>query len=49
MTKQNIEYWVIPPVRNGEFVTQMEQILRLYEKPYDEELPVLCMDEQPFQ
>ena len=27
----------------------MEQVLEIYEKPYDPERPVVCMDEQPVQ
>src|SRR6266849_5698047 len=49
MTKRKIEYWVIPPEANGEFVANMEEVLETYEKPYDPKRPVLCMDEQPVQ
>jgi hypothetical protein len=38
---------VIPPERNAEFVAHMEQVLDLYKRPYDEEFPVVCMDESP--
>jgi hypothetical protein len=41
--------WVIPPEQNGEFVACMEDILDVYQKPYDAEVPVVCMDEQPVQ
>ena len=27
----------------------MEQVLDLYQKPYDPDCPVVCMDEQPVQ
>ena len=27
----------------------MEDILDLYEQPFDESLPVICMDEKPIQ
>ena len=27
----------------------MEDILDVYEKPYDPEMPVVCMDEKPYQ
>ncbi len=27
----------------------MEQVLAVYERPYDSRFPVVCMDEQPFQ
>ena len=49
MTKRMIEYWVIPPESNAEFVAHMEEVLETYEKAYDSEHPVLCMDEQPVQ
>ena len=49
MTKRMIEYWVIPPQANGEFVAHMEEVLETYEKAYDPAHPVLCMDEQPVQ
>ena len=49
MTKQSIEYWVIPPECDGEFVAHMENVLETYEKPYDPARPVVCMDEQPVQ
>ena len=44
-----IEYWVIPPEANAEFVANMEEVLEVYERPYDAAHPVLCMDEQPIQ
>ena len=49
MTQRNIEYWVIPPQADAEFVANMEQVLDLYQKPYDPDCPVVCMDEQPVQ
>lgn len=49
MTNRKIEYWVIPPESDAEFVANMEQVLETYEKPYDPACPVLCMDEQPVQ
>jgi hypothetical protein len=49
MTKRKIEYWVIPPEQDAEFVAGMEEVLELYAKPYDPKHPVLCMDEKPFQ
>lgn len=47
MTNRKIQYWVIPPEANAEFVAHMEEVLETYEKPYDPACPVLCMDEQP--
>ena len=49
MTNRKIEYWVIPPEADGEFVAHMEEVLEVYEKPYNPAFPVLCMDEQPVQ
>ena len=49
MNNRNIEYWVIPPESDAEFVASMEDVLETYEKPYDPMHPVLCMDEQPVQ
>ena len=49
MTKRKIQYWVIPPEADGEFVANMEAVLETYARPYDPARPVLCMDEQPVQ
>ena len=49
MTKRKIEYWVIPPDADGEFVANMEEVLETYEKAYNPDCPVVCMDEQPVQ
>lgn len=49
MTKRKIEYWVIPPEADAEFVAGMEDVLETYAKPYDPQHPVLTMDEQPVQ
>jgi hypothetical protein len=49
MTQRNIEYWVIPPEANGEFVAAMEEVLETYAEPYDPRYPKVCMDEQPIQ
>lgn len=49
MTKCKIEYWVIPPEADAEFVAGMEDVLETYEKAYDPKGPVVCMDEQPVQ
>jgi hypothetical protein len=40
---------VIPPGQNAEFAAQMEQVLDVYKRPYDEDFPVVCMDESPQQ
>src|ERR1035437_4006216 len=49
MTKRKIDYWVIPPKADGEFVAHMEEVLETYVEPYDSRRPVVCMDEQPIQ
>ena len=41
--------WVIPAKENGEFVAKTEDILAVYALPYDENIPLVCMDEQPVQ
>ena len=41
--------WVIPPESDGDFVANMEQVLDVYKRPYDEKKPVVCMDESPKQ
>lgn len=41
--------WVIPPKQNADFVAHMEDILELYCLPYDPQIPLVCMDEQPVQ
>lgn len=40
---------MIPPDANGDFVANMEDVLHIYELPYDRKRPVVCMDEQPRQ
>ena len=49
MTRRKIQYWVIPPEANAEFVASMEEVLETYSQPYDWRVPVVCMDEQPVQ
>ena len=49
MTNRKIEYWVIPPEADAEFVAGMEEVLDTYVMPYDPACPVVCMDEQPVQ
>ena len=44
MTNRKIDYWVIPPQADAEFVASMENVLDTYAKPYDPTLPVVCMD-----
>lgn len=49
MTNRKMQYWVIPPEADAEFVASMEEVLETYEEPYNPEYPVVCMDEQPVQ
>ena len=49
MTQRKIQYWVIPPESDCEYVAAMEMILETYAQPYDATHPVICMDEQPMQ
>jgi DDE superfamily endonuclease len=41
--------WCIPPAQDAAFVCNMEQVLEVYQRPYDALRPVVCMDEQPKQ
>ena len=43
------KYWCIPPKENAAFVAAMEDVLDVYQRPYNAEIPVICMDEKPFQ
>lgn len=36
---------MIPPDHNAEFVAHMEDVLEQYERPYDPNEPLVCMDE----
>jgi hypothetical protein len=49
MTNRKIQYGVIPPDADGEFVACMENVLETYARPYAAAFPVVCMDEQPVQ
>lgn len=40
---------MIPPKENARFVWRMEEVLDLYEEPYDPKRPVVCFDERPCQ
>lgn len=46
MTNRKIQYWVVPPESDSEFVASMEDVLDTYAMPYNESAPVVCMDEQ---
>jgi len=41
--------WCIPPEQDAAFVAAMEQVLSVYQRPYDRLRPVVNMDEQPIQ
>lgn len=34
MTNRKMQYWVIPPEADAEFVANMEDVLETYAKPY---------------
>ena len=40
---------MIPPQGNADFAAAMEKVLDVYRRPYDEDFPVVCMDETPRQ
>ena len=44
-----VDYWCIPPQEDAEFVAAMEDILDVYQMPYDSARPLYCMDEKPYQ
>ncbi len=39
------EMWCIPPLASAEFVAPMEDVLGVYERPYDARYPQVCLDE----
>src|SRR4051812_25834484 len=41
--------WCIPPEANAEFVWRMEELLALYQLPYDPDYPMVWMDESSKQ
>jgi len=38
--------WCVPEL-NEEYIAKMEDVLEVYERPYDPEEPVVCLDEKP--
>ena len=40
---------MIPPEHNADFVAHMEDVLDLYQRPYDPQHPLGNMDEKPVQ
>ena len=43
------DYWCLPSKEDTEFIACMEDVLDVYELPYDKKRPVVCMDEKPYQ
>jgi hypothetical protein len=39
------EYWCLPKEQSGAFVACMEDVLDLYQQPYNSDAPLVCMDE----
>lgn len=48
MKPWQVKEWVIPEA-NADYVCAMEEVLEVYERPYDERHPVVCVDESPHQ
>ena len=40
--------WCVPEL-NEEFIERMEDVLKVYERPYNPDKPVVCLDEKPIQ
>jgi DDE superfamily endonuclease/Homeodomain-like domain len=40
--------WCVPKL-DAQFIARMEDILALYERPLDPQIPLLCLDEKPIQ
>lgn len=40
---------MIPPHQSSDFVAHMEHLLDVYKRPYNQDFPVVCMDESPKQ
>lgn len=43
------KYWCIPKQNDSSFVSNMEDVLGIYQRSYDKKVPVICMDEKPLQ
>ena len=39
------EQWCLPPEHDAEFVCVMEDVLDVYQRPFDEKRPLVCLDE----
>ena len=43
------KYWCIPKANDSGFVACMEDVLGIYKREYNPQIPVICMDEKPIQ
>jgi len=43
------KYWCIPKENDPNFVANMEDVLSIYQRPYNSSVPVICVDEKPIQ
>lgn len=43
------EYWCIPSREDAEFIACMEDVLDVYEIPYNSKRSAVCMNEKPYQ
>jgi hypothetical protein len=48
MKPWTVKNWVIPSA-GADFVCAMEEVLEVYERPYNALRPVVCLDESPKQ
>jgi hypothetical protein len=39
------EQWVMPKAGDADFICAMEDVLEVYQRPYDPDCPVVCLDE----
>ena len=44
-----VEEWCISKDQSTDFVACMEDVRKVYSRPYDKCFPVVCMDEKPLQ
>ena len=49
MRPWKVKGWIIPPLKNSDFVANMEHVLDIYKQPYNKENPLVCIDESPKQ
>ena len=40
--------WVVADL-NDDYIAKMEDVLEVYERPYDPQQPVICVDEKPVE